>query len=81
MLKAIRDIAASKAIKHFVTAEDIAKEFPTYKPALPSIPSYMRNLMQQSDSSGVIQKGQPAAQQPSQPIVTKSGTGFEIRKK
>lgn len=80
MLKAIRDISASKAIKHFVTAEDIAKEFPTYKPALPSIPSYMRNLMQQSDSSRVIQKDQPAAQQPSQPIVTKSGSQYIIKK-
>lgn len=79
MLKAIRDISASKAIKHFVTAEDIAKEFPTYKPALPSIPSYMRNLMQQSDSSRVIQKDQPAAQQGTQ-VISKGGSPYIIKK-
>lgn len=79
MLKAVRNISISKAAKHFVTAEDIAKEFPMYKPALPSVPEYMQQFMQQKGQGQVIERGQPAAQQGTQ-VISKGGSPYIIKK-
>jgi hypothetical protein len=77
MMKAIRSIGITKAVKHYVTAEDIAKEFPMYKPALPSVPDYMTEMM----NRGIIQKGQPSQPDQGKSATSAGGAGYIIRKK
>ncbi len=76
MLKAVRNISVTKAAKHYVTAEDIAKEFPMYKPSLPQIPDYMAETM----NRGIIQKGQPSQQDQGKSATSAGGAGYIIRK-
>jgi hypothetical protein len=80
-VEVLRNMTGNRMVSAFNQAEKLAKKFPVLKDLVPEKPSYYSQITKGYDQGKVIQKGQPAAQQPSQPIVTKSGTGFEIRKK
>lgn len=75
----IRDIAANRTKGNYDTVKALEERVGVQ---MQEVPDWYKSAISKGTSQPqLIQKNQQAVPQPSQPIVTKSGTGFEIRKK
>lgn len=79
-MEIMRNMAGRRMVGHFNQAEKLAKTYPVFRDLIPDKPSYYNKIVGVNDQGQVIQKGQQAAPQQKGTIVTKGGTGLEIRK-